>query len=90
LWETWSKGETPVESCTILTTDANELMRPLHDRMPVILDPGSFDRWLEPTLKDAAEVQSFLLPCPADWLEAVPDRHFAQRSRSRCSSRWEA
>jgi len=47
-------------------------MRPLHDRMPVILDPVNFDRWLEPTLKEPAEIQSFLAPCPADWLEAVP------------------
>jgi len=72
LWENWTKGEAPVQSCTILTTDANELMRPLHDRMPVILDPGSFDRWLEPTLKEPAEIQRFLAPCPAAWLEAVP------------------
>jgi hypothetical protein len=46
LWDRWNKGEQPLESCTILTTDANELMRPLHDRMPVILDPADFDRWL--------------------------------------------
>jgi len=72
LWDRWRKGDQPVESCMILTTDANELMRPLHDRMPVILDPGNFDHWLEPTLKEPAEIQPFLAPCPADCLEAVP------------------
>jgi putative SOS response-associated peptidase YedK len=72
LWESWSKGETPVQSCTILTTDANDLMRPLHDRMPVILDPGNFDRWLDPTVNKPAEVQPLLAPCPADWLQAIP------------------
>jgi len=72
LWENWSKGESPVQSCTILTANANELMRPLHDRMPLILDPGNFDRWLEPTPKEPAEIQPFPEPCPADWLEAVP------------------
>src|SRR5262249_35048590 len=49
LYAHWAKGEKPIDSCTILTTDANEMMRPLHDRMPVILDPGSFDKWLDPT-----------------------------------------
>jgi putative SOS response-associated peptidase YedK len=72
LWENWSKGEAPVQSCTILTTDANELMRPLHDRMPVILDPGDFDRWLDPTVNKPDEVQPLLTPCPADWLQAIP------------------
>jgi putative SOS response-associated peptidase YedK len=72
LWENWSKGEAPVQSCTILTTDANDLMRPLHDRMPVILDPGNFDPWLDPTVNKPAEVQPLLAPCPAEWLEAIP------------------
>lgn len=40
LWERWSKGGEPVESCTIVTTEPNELMEPLHDRMPVILPPS--------------------------------------------------
>ena len=72
LWERWRKADAPVESCTILTTDANELMRPLHDRMPVILDPSEFDRWLDPTLHNSDDVQPLLKPCPADWLQAVP------------------
>jgi putative SOS response-associated peptidase YedK len=45
-------------------------MRPLHDRMPVILDPGTFERWLDPTLKEPASIQPFLEPCLA--VEAVP------------------
>jgi len=43
LWERWEKGDEPVESCTILTTDANELMQPIHERMPVILPPDQYD-----------------------------------------------
>jgi putative SOS response-associated peptidase YedK len=39
LWERWHGDEGDIQSCSIATTDANELMRPLHDRMPVILDP---------------------------------------------------
>ncbi|MGA8865111.1 MAG: SOS response-associated peptidase [Gallionella sp.] len=47
LWETWrsKEGET-IESCCIITTDANKLMAPIHDRMPVILDPDQWSTWL--------------------------------------------
>src|SRR5258707_11638201 len=44
LWERWEKGETPVESCTIITMDANGFMQPLHNRMPVILGPADYAR----------------------------------------------
>jgi putative SOS response-associated peptidase YedK len=49
LWESWrdpGKPTQPLESCTIITTDANELARPIHDRMPVIIDPADYDAWL--------------------------------------------
>jgi putative SOS response-associated peptidase YedK len=47
LWDRWSPpdGEA-VESCTILTTDANELNQPIHNRMPVIVDPADYKQWL--------------------------------------------
>lgn len=51
LWEIWKDGHpqgNTIESFTILTTEANGLMRPLHDRMPVILEPEEIDRWLDP------------------------------------------
>jgi putative SOS response-associated peptidase YedK len=44
-------------------------MAELHDRMPVILDPADYDRWLDPEAPGAEEL---LRPCPAEWLEAVP------------------
>ena len=48
LWESWRpKDGAPLESFTILTTSENELMRPIHDRMPVILEPRDYDRWLD-------------------------------------------
>jgi putative SOS response-associated peptidase YedK len=46
LWETWTKGPEPVTSCCIVTTDANELMATIHDRMPVIVDRDDYDTWL--------------------------------------------
>jgi putative SOS response-associated peptidase YedK len=47
LWESWHGGDGDIQSCTIVTTDANELMRPIHDRMPVILDPTDHAVWLD-------------------------------------------
>lgn len=49
LWECWRpKDGPPLETFTILTTDPNELMQPVHDRMPVIVEPRDYERWLEP------------------------------------------
>jgi putative SOS response-associated peptidase YedK len=53
LWEHWDRGSDPIDSCTILTTDANELVGSIHDRMPVILDPGDYGLWLDPEVQDA-------------------------------------
>ena len=48
LWERWEKGEEPVESCTLLTCEANGVVAPVHGRMPVILKPEDYARWLDP------------------------------------------
>jgi putative SOS response-associated peptidase YedK len=72
LWEHWEKGGGPIESCTILTTEANVLMRPIHDRMPVILGPEAWDRWLDPNEQQAAALKPLLRPCPDGWLTAYP------------------
>jgi putative SOS response-associated peptidase YedK len=49
LWDRWKNPETgePVISCTIIVTDANELTRPIHDRMPVVVDKADIRRWLK-------------------------------------------
>lgn len=47
LWERWQSPTGPLDSCTILTTTANELLAPLHDRMPVILHPNDYAAWLD-------------------------------------------
>lgn len=53
-------------SCTILTTTPNELMASLHDRMPVILSPDDYGRWLDPGVTDPADVQDLLKPYPGE------------------------
>jgi putative SOS response-associated peptidase YedK len=72
LWERWEKGEEPIESCTLITTDANGVVKPVHNRMPVILDPQNFDCWLDPDEKRAEVLQPFLVPLPDDWLTTYP------------------
>lgn len=70
LWERWEKGGEPVESCTILTTDANELMQPIHERMPVILPPEQYDLWLDARCQDTEKLTKLLRPCSAKDLVA--------------------
>jgi putative SOS response-associated peptidase YedK len=67
LWTTWTAptGDV-VPSCTIVTTAANELVAPVHDRMPVVLaDPAAWEAWLDPAL-DAGAVAPLLTPPPAE------------------------
>ena len=55
LWEEWDRrGGDIVESCTTITTRANDLLRSIHERMPVILNPSTFDKWLDPDMPSGA------------------------------------
>lgn len=47
LWDHWEHDGETIESCTIITTEANDVMKPVHNRMPVILDPDGYDTWLQ-------------------------------------------
>lgn len=75
LWSTWKDpehGGEPVETFTILTTGPNDLMRPLHDRMPVIVARENFDLWLDPKMEDAEKLQPLLVPHAVEGFEAFP------------------
>jgi putative SOS response-associated peptidase YedK len=72
LWERWDKGGEPVESCTILTTEANELMRPIHERMPVIVQPEQYGLWLDPRSQDTEKLVELLRPYPSTGMLAYP------------------
>lgn len=67
LWDTWRdpRGEV-VESCTIITTEANELLQPIHDRMPVILPEDVEPLWLDSGMQDATALVSLLAPYPSE------------------------
>ncbi|MDB4533832.1 SOS response-associated peptidase [Vicingaceae bacterium] len=72
LWEYWNKADEPIESCTVITTSANELMEPIHDRMPVILSEDNFDMWLDPGFEGQDQLQSLIAAYPAEQMQAVP------------------
>jgi putative SOS response-associated peptidase YedK len=80
LWELW-KGpdEAIVQSCTLLTTEPNELMSPLHNRMPVILHPRDYGLWLDLDVQDPAQLTPLLRPYPAQQMDAYPVSRFVNR-----------
>ena len=73
LWEIWEGPDGSVlKTCTIVTTDANELLKPIHNRMPVIVPHKLRDLWLDSHVRRAVELAPVLKPYPADELECYP------------------
>jgi putative SOS response-associated peptidase YedK len=72
LTERWEGSEGPLYTCCIVMTESNELMRPIHKRMPVIVAPSDYDRWLDPKNTDTAELKVLLRPYPAELMRAYP------------------
>lgn len=73
LWESWTspQGE-KIRSCTILTTTANAVLQPIHHRMPVILQPEDYARWLEPGSVFTEDLRSLLVPSDPKLMESYP------------------
>jgi putative SOS response-associated peptidase YedK len=76
LWEEWLDKQTGelTQTCTIIT--ANEALKPVHDRMPVILKTGEYDFWLDEKVKDTNKLQNLLVPYPGKEM----DSHAISRS----------
>ena len=71
LYETWQAPDgNEICTCTIVTTGANDLVRLIHDRMPVIVPEGVEDRWLDPAEGDLGRLQALLTPYPAAEMDA--------------------
>jgi putative SOS response-associated peptidase YedK len=72
VWDHW-QGEDgqEIDSCSIITTEANNLMLGIHDRMPAILDKNDLVAWLDPGT-DQERVLSMLKPCLDSWIETYP------------------
>jgi putative SOS response-associated peptidase YedK len=73
LWELWNAPDgSEVRSCTIITTQPNALLETIHNRMPVILPPLAYNRWLAKEEQQPAQLNDLLVPYPADEMIAYP------------------
>ncbi|MBJ6726416.1 SOS response-associated peptidase [Geomesophilobacter sediminis] len=73
IWDSWKAPDgSRLESFTILTTNANSLIAPIHDRMPVILHPAEFDLWLDRDITEPEKLTRLYQPYPSDLLRAWP------------------
>ncbi len=73
LWDRWKSPEgSTVETCSILTTQANDLVRDVHDRMPVILPVDAYDLWLDPGFTKREGILELLKPLPAGAMKKYP------------------
>ncbi len=75
LWEQWND----IETCSIVTTEANEVMAPIHHRMPVILGLNDYDEWLDSSSTDVAHL---LAPCPPSELTCYPVSSVVNNARN--------
>ena len=73
IWDSWQSNDgDPLESCAVVTTEANSFMSKIHDRMPVILEKSDWKTWLDPEFTDVEELQRLLIPCPSELLTGTP------------------
>ncbi len=73
LWERWQSPEGEIiESCTIIVTNANPIMRPIHERVPVILAPEDWDNWLQSDTNNRQVLQGLLRPYSTEAIVAWP------------------
>jgi putative SOS response-associated peptidase YedK len=73
LWDRWkNQSGSWVETCSILTTTPNAVASAVHDRMPVIIDPGGYDLWLDPGMQNVAAASEMLRPCDARLMRRYP------------------
>ena len=83
LWESWQDPNlpdaTPIETCTVITTEANDRMKELHDRMPVLLDKGDLDIWLSADNASQQQRSELLKPCASDLLAIAPANPWLNR-----------
>jgi putative SOS response-associated peptidase YedK len=73
LYNVWTSPEgEQINTCTIITTDANELIAPIHNRMPIIDSPNKYQQWLDPSIHDEKSILAMLKPLPLEELELYP------------------
>jgi len=86
LWERWKNPEgDAVESCALITTDANDIVRPIHDRMPVILQRQDYEKWLDLETQDTMALPKLLQPYPGEAMMAYPVSSFVNNPKNEAS-----
>jgi len=72
LWDRWEGEGEILDSCVIITTPSNEVMRPIHERMPAIIARAHYDLWLDSRVSDKKEIMQYLNSAPSSQLNAYP------------------
>jgi putative SOS response-associated peptidase YedK len=73
LWDAWESPDgSSIKTCTIITTEPNELMKPIHNRMPVILHTRDYAKWLDASPQTPDSLLPLIKPFPADDMAAYP------------------
>ncbi len=73
IWERWQQGDAePLETCAVITTEANELVEPINDRMPVIIANEDYARWVEPEFYDKQGLERMMRPFPEEVMVVSP------------------
>jgi putative SOS response-associated peptidase YedK len=81
IWEVWRSPTNKVFTCAIITTAPNAVVEPIHNRMPAILAPSDWDRWLDPSETEPSRLLPLLKPYPAEEMEAIPVNSVVNNSR---------
>ncbi|HZO71642.1 MAG TPA: SOS response-associated peptidase [Ktedonobacteraceae bacterium] len=83
LWDTWKSPEgEQIRTCTIITTNPNDVVLPIHNRMPAILTPEAREEWLDPELHDDNVLLHLLAPYPSDAMMARPVSRLVNNPRN--------
>ncbi|HRY84852.1 MAG TPA: SOS response-associated peptidase [Candidatus Cloacimonadota bacterium] len=83
IYDSWTDPDGSfIPSCSIITTEANQLMQPLHHRMPVLVLEQDREAWLDPQNTDARDLQSLLIPAPEDYLSLYPVSRYVNSVRN--------
>jgi putative SOS response-associated peptidase YedK len=72
LWDRWEGEDDSIESCTIIVMPSNEVMKPIHERMPAIIAPAHYDFWLDSRVTNKKETMQYLTSAPSSQLTAYP------------------